>query len=396
MKTISQHQVLKKLNKGKLKWNKWCETIEEGYFDLSDLDLSNKDLSGYNLKFINASNTNFENCKLIETDFSHSSLTKANFNNSNLTKAIFFNCDMPESILTNVVAKESDFYQALMEQSDLSNSNFENAQFAMSRLSSVKLDNSNISGIKLWDSQRTLWSIKNIVCTHSFWGELVAHLKSNYSPGEFEKLHTYTPTVKLFFENGINPIEIYSVSHLISKTQTKFNNCNLRLSEISEVGKGAVANIKIISVESGEKKQLENVLNSIPKFIRDKEIYKLQIKNETLEQIIDKFISQDSLSINVKSKNSNTIINTGKNNKLLINPKREKLVSELEKFIKHQHNSEKLENSKETAKEIVEIIKSNNPNETLLKKLSIKLNEVIIGASGSGLWSILTELLKVL
>lgn len=283
----------KLINQGKKAWNNWMLENPSVTVDISEFDLSNKDLSGYDFSVITAHSTNFSNCKLIGADFGHADLLGANFEGANITKTRFDNANLVEVNLISARGIEADFYQASLESANLSNGIFIKAKFIMSRLVSSKLDGADITDAIMWESQRTLWSINNIICERCFWGAYKYNSPSEYVAGEFEKLHKHNPIIKVHFSQGIKPLEFYSVPHLVHGVANMFDDCRMRISSISEAGKGAEVRIVLEEHKKEQFEQIKTTLNHMPNFLRqDNNISYLEGVNKGLQITLDKLVQE--------------------------------------------------------------------------------------------------------
>jgi len=81
----------------------------------------------------------------------------------------------------------ADLSEADFSWADLSNVDFHNASLLLARLINVNLDGANLTGTGLWETQRTGWSIKGVICEYVYWYR-ESKEKTEYAPGEFEKL----------------------------------------------------------------------------------------------------------------------------------------------------------------------------------------------------------------
>lgn len=395
------------LKKGKVEWNKWIDENPTKDIALDEEDLSNMDLSGFDLSCITANNTKFEGCNLINVDLSHSELQGAIFSSANLSYAKLHNSNLSDASLDNVIGIGCDFYQAILESADLSNSDFRNSQFGLARLINTKLDSSNITDTKMWETQRVLWSIKSIICDRCYWGELTKHPPSEYSEGEFELLHTYKPTIKLFFEHGIKPLEFFSLSHLLHGIENGFDGCKVRVSSLSEAGKGAEIKLVLEQCKEDDLEIVTQTVNELPKFMRNNEEYIsfLEGLNKGLQNSFDKLVlnlmEKSKLQIgNIKG--DKIIVSSGDKNTLSIKSsnytKNEYLIEELDNFLNALRNSSDNTNEVEQLVKSLksELKKSDKGNKTFIRELANKLNDVLIGASGSGTWEVLTNMLQSL
>jgi len=101
-----------------------------------------------------------------------------------------------------------------------------------------------LTGAALWETQRAQWSIKGVICECVFWDERHKE-KSSYSPGEFERLFADKTKVKLFYKDGINPLEIATLPALIKHLEESHPGSVLRLVSIHEDSGGVVVELAI-------------------------------------------------------------------------------------------------------------------------------------------------------
>lgn len=403
------HDFLKLLNEGKDAWNKWMQDNPTESINIEGFDLKEKDLSGYDFSVVVASYTNFQKCNLDHADFAHADLMNASFSYADISHAKFDGANLTEANLNNVTAINSDFYQATLENADLTKGDFQKAQFAMSRLLKTKLDYANITDAILWDSQRTLWSIKGVICEKCYWGVKQGDPPSEYDVGEFEKLHTYKPIITISFPYGIKPIEFFSLSHLVHGVEKNFKNCKMRISSLYEAGKGAEVKMTIESSRDEDFEKIKDTLQEIPTLIRDNESIKyLEGINKglelTIDKMVDKLMSKSSIKIE-KIEAKNSIISSGDDAKIRIDNDQSEviaeLLNELSIFINNQtiiyKNSEEEKTAINTATLLkTELEESKREITPLAKQLGNKLNEVLTGAAGSGTWEVLSKSLQIL
>jgi hypothetical protein len=154
---MANEEHLKILRQGAEVWYRWRKDSREIRPDLGGADLSRTDLR--------------------YTDFNRADFFETNLNRANLSFA-----DL----------SEADFTWA-----DLSNVDFHHANLQMARLISANLDGANLTGACLWETQRTVWSIKGVICEYVYWDRESKEI-TEYAPGEFETLFCqpdkdYTP-----------------------------------------------------------------------------------------------------------------------------------------------------------------------------------------------------------
>ena len=397
----------KLINKGKDSWNTWMKDNPMESVEFGGLDLSGKDLSGYDFSVVVASYTNFSGCNLRKADFSHADLTFANFEGADISKANFEGANLAEALLIKVKARKTDFYQATLEGAKLMKGQFQHATFAMARLLNADLSDANITSAILWDTQRTLWTIRGIKCKHCFWGGKRYMPPSEYNQGEFEKLHSYKPTVVVHFPDGVNPIEIYSLSHLSHLVEKEIKGSRLRISSFVESGKGADVHFIVEDCEEGTLHKIDETLNRIPSIIREESTHKhLQGINEGLELAMNKLIKElaNSSSVHIgRLDGAYNIVSTGLKNTIDWNQTTElteALISELRRFLIEESRTKSLgEQTTEAQDEATRLLRSMQTGKKANPKMKTAANnlmEIIKGAAGSATWKGLSALLQQL
>lgn len=234
----------------------------------------------------------------IQVDLSQEVLDKVNLGRANLSGVWFTGTSLSKSFL----------HGANLMGADLSDCDLSDADLSESRLIKARLDNALIDGVLLWESQRAGWSIKGIECDFVYWDE-DGKEKSFYQPGEFERLFAEKTKIKLFYKDGINPLEIATLPALIKHLENSHPGCGLRLVSIHEDSGGVVVELGIEDESNYTPKQLKQLKKEVEttakqaveferKFLGE-EKQRLQLEGEVkqLTSFVDKLIFRPSHNI---------------------------------------------------------------------------------------------------
>jgi hypothetical protein len=114
-----------------------------------------------------------------------------------------------------------------------------------------------LTGACLWASQIIGWSIKGVICEYAYWDK-EAQEKIEYSEGEFEKLFAEKTKIRLFYKEGINPLEIATLPALIQHLE-EMEGCALRFVNIHEDSGGAVVELAIENIDSQSPEEVKHL-----------------------------------------------------------------------------------------------------------------------------------------
>lgn len=276
--------------------------------DLRGANLSNADLSktilGYaNLSDADLSKAVFIGAMAIGAIFSDANLTRANFSEADLSGAIFSEADLSEANLSGAILSESNLSGAILSEAIL-----QKASLTAARLLYAKLDNANLTEACLWETQRAGWSIKGIVCESVYW-DRDAKEKTVYVPGEFERLFADKTIIRLFYKDGISPLEIVTLPSLIQRLGETHPNARLRFVSIKEESGGAVVELAIEGDEDIQPAQLKQLQADLESEAQQKVEYQRQALAERdarlqlqggidyLNAVIDKLINRPTYLI---------------------------------------------------------------------------------------------------
>lgn len=110
-----------------------------------------------------------------------------------------------------------------------------------------RLNNANLTGVKLGETQRTGWSIKDIICRHAFWDRNGKQL-TEYDEGEFERAFADKPRIVLGYPGGMSPIDIAMLPLIVQRLQAEHSGCALHISSLHDDGDGALVTITVDNI----------------------------------------------------------------------------------------------------------------------------------------------------
>ncbi len=274
---MANQEHLKILKNGVNEFNAWYYAwhrknkkieLDLTYADLSSVDLSYADLSGANLESANLENANLENAKLKLANLSYTILCRANFGGANLQKAnlnganledanlvqaninganlevaILEGANLQQANLNGANLKNANLNGANLERAKLEEASFGNVDLRRTNLIRVVFDGANLTGVKLWETQRAGWSLKNVICEYAYFDEK-GEVKTEFAPGEFERLYSDKTKVVLHFKGGISPLEIATLPALIRHLETQHGR-KLSLQSVNDDAGGATVILRI-------------------------------------------------------------------------------------------------------------------------------------------------------
>jgi uncharacterized protein YjbI with pentapeptide repeats len=276
-------------------------------------DLSGADLSGATLFRANLTDAKLNGADLHRAYLSGATLFKANLTDSRLSGAYFSGADLSGANLVGSDINGADLSNAnligaVFIDSDLRGANLSNAALQTALLIDAKLDGAHLTGACLWETQRAGWSIKDILCEWVYWDK-DAQVKSSYDPGDFERLFADKTRVKLFFKNGISPLEVATLPALIKHLEEVHPGCALRLVSIHDDAGGAVVELAIEGDEEKSPLQMKELLAALEDEAQQRIKYqrqalvereaRLQLEGEVrqLDSVVDKLIRHHTINV---------------------------------------------------------------------------------------------------
>jgi hypothetical protein len=273
------------------------------YYDLVYADFTGANLNGCDFRTCYLNNANFTNTQLSGADLRSTDMTQANLMRANLNGV-----DLRGSDIKGVTLDETNFERAnlrgcVLHAKYLTNLNFKYADLRECDLIDANLDESTLTGAKLWETKRSGWSIKGVICEYAYF-DREGKEKTVFSPGEFEKLYSDQTKIVLHYEDGLTQLEVTTLPALIQFIESKHSGSSLRLRTIGEDAGGASVTIAVDELGDSELVTLQEDFEKYKEQIRDEvkrnaqfEVAVLQGQVNLLTGIIERKMG-DTFNIN--------------------------------------------------------------------------------------------------
>jgi hypothetical protein len=89
----------------------------------------------------------------------------------------------------------------------LRRANLSRANLRQATLIDTGLDGADLTGATLWETQRSGWSIKGIICKRVFW-DRDGEDALEYEDGAFERIFAEKPRIVLHYAGGMSPVDL--------------------------------------------------------------------------------------------------------------------------------------------------------------------------------------------
>ncbi len=133
---------------------------------------------------------------------------------------------------------------ANLYDANLHGSNLSGAVLQAANLIESNFDEAILTDANLWETQRSRWQIKNVICERAFWDEL-GEEAIEYAPGEFERAYSEKPKIILKYPKGISQVEHAMLPLVLERLQAQHEDCVLNIRSILDEGHGATITITI-------------------------------------------------------------------------------------------------------------------------------------------------------
>lgn len=297
---------LKLLKKGGvLAWNQWREKNSSIFPDLSGADLSlnnraNTENAEINVIFL-SSNWPIYN-EEGPSEAGRFGGTIWGYPNSGVIEVKLCSINLSGTDLTKAVLSNINFTGANLTGANLTGANLTGANLSAACLINSIFDGATLTNSCLWETQRSRWSIKDVICDSVYWDKERKQV-TTYKPREFEKLHSEKAKILLRYKDGINPLEIVTLPALIQHLESSYPGCKLRFKSIEDASGGAIVTIVIDEADDTQLWQMEELRVALQAEAEQKSAYirqaledekrrRLLLTGEVqaLERIVDKLL----------------------------------------------------------------------------------------------------------
>jgi len=260
--------------------------------DLRGTDLSTALLNGANLAYADLNGAILNHADLTGANLRGSDLRDANLKGSTLCDATLSGANMKGAILIGANLRRafltgSSLNEANLAETNLREANLFEANLGGAILRYASLNKAVLTDCRLWDTSRAGWQIKDIICKRAYWDEN-GGIPTVYASGEFERLYSEQAIIELFYKDGISTFELNTLPALLQHLASKHPDAEIRLKTVEQTAGGAKITISLGEADDSLKKQIEADAMQVVHAqlqLRDNEVFRLQIENETLRQM---------------------------------------------------------------------------------------------------------------
>jgi hypothetical protein len=232
-----------------------------------------------NLRSARLETSKFSSANLTGAHLTYATLAGVNLREANLSGANLQAADLGTADLSNANLSKANLILTDLTSAKCYNTNLSGADLGMARLIYAKLDGAILNDVRLWGTQYSGWSIKGVICECVFWGR-EGEEKMVYRPGEFERLFADKTIVRLFYKDGINPLEIATIPALIKHLEDSHPGSGLRLVGIREDSGGVVAELAIEGADNQSPEELKHFKEALETEAQQKVEYQRQALTE--------------------------------------------------------------------------------------------------------------------
>jgi hypothetical protein len=295
-------------------WNDWREENPDVLMDLSNVKITNVGLwlnmeNEPSLYCCNLSSVDLSGSVLSGADLRKADLSRANLNGANLSGVYLKETDLRGANLRGANLNGCDLSCFDMENVDLGgvdlsghnlillnlrNAKLTNVDLRASSLIDAVLDGADLTGARLWEIKRSGWSIKDIKCEYAYFDRDGIE-KTEFKPGEFEKLYSEQTKIVLHYEDGMTQFEVSTLPALIQFIESRHPGSSLRLRTIGEDAGGASVTVAVDELGDADLSILREDFEKYKEQIREEvkrdtqmEVMVLKGQVSLLTSIIDK------------------------------------------------------------------------------------------------------------
>jgi uncharacterized protein YjbI with pentapeptide repeats len=287
---------------------------------LMKANLGGADLRGANLRKAHIERANLREANLREADLMKANLREADLRGANLGRTNLAGANLAGAILEGAILEGADLSNVDLSGRDLNGRllrkiNFTDTDLQKSDLIDANLDGATLTGVKLWESKRSGWSIKGVICEYAYFDRGCVD-KKDFKPGEFERLYSDKTKIVLQYKDGITRFEVATLPMLIQFIEEKHPGCRLRWKSMQEDAGGESTTIVIEDSGGFDEKKLIEEVKWLKNEVREKEVSLMEAQSEYngLQKFMLKALGGFSMiNVNVEGNNYGPI---GKNPKI--------------------------------------------------------------------------------
>ncbi len=250
--------------------------------NLIGADLSGADLHGANLIGVNLYEADLSEADLRGADLKGTNLNRANLSGTNLTVAKNLSeADLREADLQKVNLSKANFSAVSFYGAKLNHANLESVDLRRCELIDSTFDGAVLTGAKLWESKRSGWSIKGVICEYAYL-DREGKEKTEFKSGEFEKLYSEKTRIVLHYSDTIKTVEVMTLPALIKAIESENIGSSLRLESIKEEAGGVNVSIVVEDLAANDISKLREDAEQIKNMFRENQLLLSQFEGKYL------------------------------------------------------------------------------------------------------------------
>ena len=227
--------------------------------NLSGADLSEAKLSGADLSFANLRGANLRGARLLAATLCRADLSGVDLSGADLSLANLLAADLCVAKLSGANLRGAnlsglnlsgqdlrgqDLRGARLSAAILRGANLSGAHLMGANLIDACLDHADLTGAWLWETQRTGWSIKGVICQRACWDRGGVE-QIEYGVGEFERIFAEKPRIVLRYAGGMSPIDLFALPFIVERLQAEYPDSALQVRSVQNDSGGASVTITV-------------------------------------------------------------------------------------------------------------------------------------------------------
>lgn len=259
--------------------------------NLYEVNLNKTDFYKANLERANLMGVKFQEVNLLDTNLKNVNLRAANLRGvdlqgvklceAELLGADFLGTNLECANLERTNLRQANFGKAYLKGAILRGANLESVDLRRCDIIDSNIDQAVLTGAKLWESKRSGWSIKGVICEYAYF-DRDGEEKTEFKPGEFEKLYSEKTRIVLHYSDTIKTVEVMTLPALIKTIESENIGSSLRLESIKEEAGGVNVSIVVEDLAANDISKLREEAEQIKNIFRENQLLLSQVEGKYL------------------------------------------------------------------------------------------------------------------
>ena len=174
--------------------------------------------------------------------------------------------------------------------------NLSDVDLRQANLIDARLDGANLTGAKLWETQRTGWSIKGVVCRRAFW-DREGEEPTDYAAGEFERLCAEKPLVRLHYPGGVSPADLLALPLILRQLEKEHPDSALRIRSMQDDAGGMTVTITLDDLTGRGGEEVAQVQAVLQAKLRCVEAERDRLASDLVPRLLDLVAASRQMNI---------------------------------------------------------------------------------------------------